>query len=100
MIEDSRDSVTDPGALVTAADSERCFYILVDFEWYRSFAYIYKYHSVSEAAKTRIMTQPAMSQHLAALETEVGGAFVRQNRTENDTDRKRKGVILAGRSTI
>jgi len=45
---------------------------LVDFEWYRSFITIYKYRSVSEAAKARIMTQPAMSQHLAALETEVG----------------------------
>ncbi|WP_141432748.1 LysR family transcriptional regulator [Bacillus sp. 03113] len=45
---------------------------MVDFEWYRSFISIYKHHSVSEAAKARIMTQPAMSQHLAALEAEVG----------------------------
>lgn len=45
---------------------------MVDFEWYRSFIYIYKYNSVSQAAKTRIMTQPAMSQHLASLEAEVG----------------------------
>jgi DNA-binding transcriptional LysR family regulator len=44
----------------------------MDFEWYRSFISIYKHGSVSEAAKTRMMTQPAMSQHLAALEAEVG----------------------------
>jgi DNA-binding transcriptional LysR family regulator len=45
---------------------------MVDFEWYRSFIYIYKYKSVTEAAKARIMTQPGMSQHLASLEAEVG----------------------------
>ncbi|QRG65859.1 LysR family transcriptional regulator [Brevibacillus choshinensis] len=44
----------------------------MDFEWFRSFISIYKHGSVSEAAKTRMMTQPAMSQHLAALEAEVG----------------------------
>ncbi|MFX3618653.1 MAG: LysR family transcriptional regulator [Sporolactobacillus sp.] len=60
----------------------------MDFEWYRSFAYIYKYHSVSEAAKTRIMTQPAMSQHLAALEAEVGEPlFVRTTRKMIPTER-------------
>lgn len=61
---------------------------MVDFEWYRSFACIYKYHSVSEAAKTRIMTQPAMSQHLAALEAEVGEPlFIRTARKMIPTDR-------------
>ncbi|RED56625.1 LysR family transcriptional regulator [Cohnella lupini] len=45
---------------------------MVDFEWYRSFIAIYKHNSVTEAAKTRIMTQPAMSQHLASLEARVG----------------------------
>jgi len=45
---------------------------MVDFEWYRSFISIYKHNSVSEAAKERMMTQPAMSQHLSALEAEVG----------------------------
>ncbi|WP_231572114.1 LysR family transcriptional regulator [Pontibacillus halophilus] len=44
----------------------------MDFEWYRSFISIYRHASVSEAAKARIMTQPAMSQHLSALEAEVG----------------------------
>ncbi|QUL53484.1 LysR family transcriptional regulator [Paenibacillus tritici] len=51
---------------------------MADYEWYRSFIAIYKHHSVSEAAKTRMMTQPAMSQHLAALEAEVGEALFRR----------------------
>ena len=61
---------------------------MVDFEWYRSFIYIYKYSSVSEAAKIRMMTQPAMSQHLAALEAEVGEPlFVRTSRKMIPTER-------------
>lgn len=61
---------------------------MVDFEWYRSFIYIYKYNSVSEAAKTRIMTQPAMSQHLASLEAEVGEPlFIRTSRKMVPTER-------------
>jgi DNA-binding transcriptional LysR family regulator len=61
---------------------------MVDFEWYRSFISIYKHNSVSEAAKTRIMTQPAMSQHLAALEAEVGEAlFLRTSRKMVPTER-------------
>jgi len=61
---------------------------MVDFEWYRSFIYIYKYNSVSEAARVRIMTQPAMSQHLASLEAEVGEAlFTRASRKMIPTER-------------
>jgi DNA-binding transcriptional LysR family regulator len=61
---------------------------MVDFEWYRSFVYIYKYNSVSEAAKARIMTQPAMSQHLASLEAEVGEPlFTRTSRKMVPTER-------------
>ncbi|TBL70454.1 LysR family transcriptional regulator [Paenibacillus thalictri] len=61
---------------------------MVDFEWYRSFIAIYKHSSVSEAAKTRIMTQPAMSQHLASLEAEVGEAlFTRTARKMIPTER-------------
>lgn len=60
----------------------------MDFEWYRSFINIYKYGSTSEAAKTRQMTQPAMSQHLAALEAEVGEPlFTRTQRKMVPTDR-------------
>jgi DNA-binding transcriptional LysR family regulator len=61
---------------------------MIDFEWYRSFIYIYKYNSVSEAAKARMMTQPAMSQHLAYLEAEAGEAlFIRTARKMIPTER-------------
>lgn len=61
---------------------------MVDFEWYRSFTEIYKHNSVSEAAKSRIMTQPAMSQHLASLEAEVGELlFTRASRKMIPTER-------------
>ncbi|MBS2970250.1 LysR family transcriptional regulator [Metabacillus sp. KIGAM252] len=61
---------------------------MIDFEWYRSFISIYKHQSVSEAAKSRILTQPAMSQHLAALEAEVGEAlFTRTTRKITPTER-------------
>ncbi|KZE49017.1 LysR family transcriptional regulator [Brevibacillus parabrevis] len=61
---------------------------MVDFEWYRSFISIYKHGSVSEAARTRMMTQPAMSQHLASLEAEVGESlFTRAPRKMIPTER-------------
>ncbi|MBA2939412.1 LysR family transcriptional regulator [Paenibacillus sp. CGMCC 1.16610] len=61
---------------------------MVDFEWYRSFIAIFKHNSVSEAAKTRIMTQPALSQHLACLESEVGEPlFIRTSRKMVPTER-------------
>lgn len=61
---------------------------MIDFEWYRSFISIYKHRSVSAAAKARILTQPAMSQHLAALEAEIGEPlFIRAPRKMIPTDR-------------
>ncbi|QHT47872.1 LysR family transcriptional regulator [Bacillus sp. SB49] len=61
---------------------------MIDFEWYRSFISIYKQGSVSAAAKTRFLTQPAMSQHLAALESEVGEPlFLRAPRKMIPTDK-------------
>lgn len=61
---------------------------MIDFEWYRSFISIYKYRSVSEAARARILTQPAMSQHLAALEAEIGeDLFIRAPRKMIPTEK-------------
>ncbi|NLP49831.1 LysR family transcriptional regulator [Bacillus sp. RO1] len=61
---------------------------MIDFEWYRSFISIYKHGSVSAAAKARILTQPAMSQHLAALESEMGEPlFVRAPRKMIPTEK-------------
>lgn len=41
---------------------------MVGFEWYRSFVAVYQSGTVSAAAQQRQMTQPAISQHVAALE--------------------------------
>ncbi len=41
-------------------------------EWYRNFLAVYRAGSVSEAARARHLTQPAVSQQLAALESAVG----------------------------
>ncbi|NBD27997.1 LysR family transcriptional regulator [Paenibacillus glycinis] len=61
---------------------------MVDFEWYRSFIAIFKHNSVSVAAKTRMMTQPTMSQHLASLEAEIGELlFTRTTRKLSPTER-------------
>ncbi|MBW3113654.1 LysR family transcriptional regulator [Bacillus sp. MCCB 382] len=61
---------------------------MIDFEWYRSFVSIYRHRSVSAAAKARILTQPAMSQHLSALESEVGEPlFIRAPRKMIPTDK-------------
>lgn len=46
-----------------------------DFEWYRSFIAVYRGGTVTRAAEVRNLTQPAVSQHLAALENAVGGTL-------------------------
>jgi len=54
---------------------------MVDFDWYRSFVAVYRVGTVSGAAVSRFLTQPAVSQHLAALEAAVGQPlFVRTPR--------------------
>ncbi|MHB8293419.1 MAG: helix-turn-helix domain-containing protein [Acidimicrobiales bacterium] len=48
-------------------------------EWLRSFLAIYRAGSVTDAACDRGISQPAVSQHLAALERSVGSRlFARQ----------------------
>lgn len=42
---------------------------MADFEWYRSFVAVYQTGTVSAAARRRSLTQPAISQHLSALES-------------------------------
>lgn len=61
---------------------------MADFEWFRSFVAIYRMGTVSAAAAARHMTQPALSQHLAALEAEVGEPlFIRRPRKMVPTER-------------
>jgi DNA-binding transcriptional LysR family regulator len=45
---------------------------MVNLEWYRSFVAIYRSGTVSGAALVLHLTQPAVSQHLAALESALG----------------------------
>ncbi len=60
----------------------------VDFDWYRSFLAIYRIGTVSGAAQARFLTQPAVTQHLAALESAVGAAlFTRTPRRMVPTER-------------
>ncbi len=44
---------------------------MVNFEWYRSFIAVYRSGTVTGAAEARNLTQPAISQHIVALETTV-----------------------------
>jgi DNA-binding transcriptional LysR family regulator len=41
---------------------------MVNLEWYRSFVAVYRVGTVSGAAESLYLTQPAVSQHIAALE--------------------------------
>jgi DNA-binding transcriptional LysR family regulator len=50
-------------------------FIMVDFEWYRSFIAVYRAGTVTGAAQARHLTQPAISQHIAALESHTGHAL-------------------------
>ncbi|MDV2997314.1 MAG: HTH-type transcriptional activator CmpR [Chroococcidiopsis sp. SAG 2025] len=45
---------------------------MVSFEWYRSFIAVYRVGTVSGAAQVLNLTQPAVSQHLTALEKALG----------------------------
>jgi DNA-binding transcriptional LysR family regulator len=61
---------------------------MVDLEWYRSFLAVYRAGTVSGAARTLFLTQPAVTQHLAALESVIGEAlFIRAPRQMIPTTR-------------
>ncbi len=51
---------------------------MVNFEWYRSFIAVYLSGTVTDAAKIRFLTQPAISQHIAALESAVEHALFKR----------------------
>lgn len=61
---------------------------MADFNWYRNFLAVYRMGSVSGAARARNVTQPTLSQQLAALEASIGEAlFVRTARGMEPTER-------------
>ena len=45
---------------------------MIDLEWYGSFLAVYRAGTVSKAAQSLFLTQPAVTQHLSSLEREVG----------------------------
>ena len=45
---------------------------MINFEWYRSSIEVYRVRTVSGAAQVLHLTQPAVSQHLAARESALG----------------------------
>jgi DNA-binding transcriptional LysR family regulator len=45
---------------------------MVNLEWYRSFIEVYRAGTVSRAAEVLHLTQPAVSQHIAGLESTLG----------------------------
>jgi DNA-binding transcriptional LysR family regulator len=48
---------------------------MVNLEWYRSFVAVYRVGTVSKAAEGMHLTQPAVSQHIAGLESTLGVAL-------------------------
>lgn len=61
---------------------------MVDYDWYRSFLAVYQVGTVTGAAEARGLTQPAVTQHLAALEAVVGTPlFTRTARRMLPTER-------------
>lgn len=61
---------------------------MVDYDWYRSFLAVYQVGTVTGAAEERGLTQPAVTQHLAALEAVVGERlFTRTARRMLPTER-------------
>ncbi|GAB4209101.1 MAG: hypothetical protein OHK0022_39610 [Roseiflexaceae bacterium] len=68
---------------------------MIDFDWYRSFLAVYRVGTVTGAAEERGLTQPAVTQHIAALEAAVGEAlFTRTARRMLPTER---GKLLYNR---
>jgi DNA-binding transcriptional LysR family regulator len=60
---------------------------MVNLEWYRSFIDVYRVGTVSGAAQGLHLTQPAVSQHIAALESALGQSlFQRMPRRMLPTD--------------
>lgn len=60
---------------------------MVNLEWYRSFISVYQNGTVTGAAEFLFLTQPAVSQHISALETSLSTKlFDRQPRKMTPTD--------------
>jgi DNA-binding transcriptional LysR family regulator len=74
---------------------------MVNLEWYRSFVQVYRVgRTVSKASESLHLTQPAVSQHLAGLEANLGTLlFQRMSRRMVPTEVGRRlytQVVVAG----
>lgn len=64
---------------------------MVNLEWYRSFVAIYQAGTVTAAAQRRFLTQPTLSQHIAALEQALKTSlFTRSARRMEPTEAAQK----------
>ena len=64
---------------------------MINLEWYRSFIQVYRIGTVSRAAQVLHLTQPAVSQHIAALEAALGQPlFQRMPRRMLPTDQGKR----------
>jgi DNA-binding transcriptional LysR family regulator len=76
---------------------------MVDYEWYRSFLAIYQVGTVTGAAEERGLTQPAVTQHLAALEAVLGKSlFTRTARRMVPTEQGQAlyGAVVGALETL
>ena len=64
---------------------------MVNLEWYRSFVAVYQSGTLTAASEKRFLTQPALSQHIAALEHALAVAlFERRSRRMFPTEAARQ----------
>jgi DNA-binding transcriptional LysR family regulator len=63
---------------------------MINLDWYRSFVAVYRLGTMTAAAGERFLTQPAITQHIAALEAALGTPlFARAARRLTPTPRAR-----------
>lgn len=72
---------------------------MIDLEWIRTFRIVYIKGSLTKAAKELSITQPAVSQHIAALEVYTGNKlFIRKSKGVEPTDYARSFNNMIARS--
>lgn len=60
---------------------------MVNLEWFRSFRAVYKTKSLTKASDLLMISQPTVSQHIAALESQMGQKlFVRKSKGVQETE--------------
>lgn len=60
---------------------------MVNLEWFRSFRAVYKTKSLSKASELLMISQPTVSQHIAALENQIGQKlFIRKSKGVLETE--------------